>query len=204
MVEENVAQYLIQLHALSGCDSVSGFFGHGKKAIINSAAKAGTDIQRLQELGSSLTCDNELSKGVVKFILRYVYKEKEEAKIYFARAKKWNSMKKKDTARLTPDQDSLYLHIRHANYQALIFRSYANASAPASPFEHGWVRNDQGYLEPTTSTTASIPENIMDIFTDSDEEEGSADDEYASSLQDEDSDEILSQSDESDFEEELI
>eukprot|EP00794_Sanderia_malayensis_P001038 gene1038-365_t len=71
-------------------------------------------------------------------------------------------------------------------------------------FEHSWVRNDQGYLEPITSTTASIPENIMDIFTDSDEEEGSADDEYACSLEDEDSDESLSQSDESDFEEGLI
>ena len=203
MLKENHARYIIQLHVLSGCDSVSGFFCHGKQAIFNSAITAGADIQELQRLGTSLTCNNELMQGVAKYILRFIYKEKETARINIARAKRRNCMKKKNTARLPPDEDSLYLHIRRANYQAHIFRSYANLSAPASPYDHGWARNDQGYLEPIKTTTASIPKDIEDMSTELDAGEGPADNDYAGSLQDDDTDGSSTLSDEYDSEEEL-
>ena len=205
MEKEDVARYIIQLHVLSGCDSVSGFFDHGKQAIFSSASRAGADIQELQRLGTSLTCNNELLKGVVKSILCFVYKEKETTRINISRAKRWNSMKKKNTARLPPDEDSLYLHIRRANYQAHIFRSYADPSAPVPPYDDGWVSNDQGYLELIRSTIASIPEDSKEISTEMDAAEGQADNDYASSLEDDDSDDSddsLALSDECDSEEE--
>ena len=85
MVKVDVARYIIQLHVLSGCDSVSGFFGRGKQVIFNSASRAGADIQAPQRLGTSLTCNNELMEGVAKFILRVVYKEKKTTRINSAR-----------------------------------------------------------------------------------------------------------------------
>ena len=110
---------------------------------------------------------------------------------------------KEKRSRLPPDEDSFYLHIRCANYQAHIFRSYTNPSAPVPSYDHGWVRNDKGCLDPIRSTMASIPEDIKDISIELDAAEGQADNDDASSLEDDDSDDSLALSDEYDSEEEL-
>ena len=115
-------------------------------------------MQALQRLETSLTCNNGLMKAVAKFILRVTYEEKETTQINVARAKRWNSTKKKKMARLPPDEDSLYLHIRHANYQAHIIRYYKNPSAPVPPYDQ-WRggRGEPGAVAPPVSVFEGVP-----------------------------------------------
>ena len=57
----DLALVIIQIHVLTGADVTSGFFGKGKKAVINRALKNIEDTQKLlADLGKSLVLRKEV------------------------------------------------------------------------------------------------------------------------------------------------
>ena len=98
-----MADVMIQLHVLTGCDSNSAFFGVGKKKIFDVVKSSGEARMLLESCGRSLDITKSTTGNLTKFILRYIYNDRQSVSVTEARVKKWKSlMKKKSLARLPP------------------------------------------------------------------------------------------------------
>ena len=124
MCSVEVCDIIIQLHVFTGCDSVSGFFGHGKSSVYPKPSNIEEVKQLLASLGSSKEINNALVKSIEKFVIKFVYNDNKSESLAECRALKWEQMKKKTTGRLPPDPDSFELHVKRANFQCYIFRHY--------------------------------------------------------------------------------
>ena len=109
---KEILQYITQIYVISGCDSVSGFYGHGKKTIVKKALASPDSCNSLLNLGKKVPFDGSKIHEVEEFVLKCVYAETKIQSTNISRAKSWNKMKKKNTARLNPDMDSLLQHVK--------------------------------------------------------------------------------------------
>ena len=97
----------------------------------------------ISNLGREYAVTDKVLKKAELFAIQTIYKHDKSTSLNEARALNWKQMKNKTTIRLPPDQDSLTLHVRRANYQAYVWNSYAAPHGPQTPFGHGWnLEND--------------------------------------------------------------
>ena len=71
-----------------------------------------------------------------------------------------------DMSLLPPYQESLKMHVRRANYQALIWKK-ADQATPSipGPDRHGWNTNVEGGLEICGTNGNLMPQELTDIIT---------------------------------------
>ena len=71
-----------------------------------------------------------------------------------------------DMSLLPPCRESLKMHVRRANYQALIWKK-ANEATPSipGPDGHGWNTNNEGELEICWTNGNLMPQELADIIT---------------------------------------
>ncbi len=94
LCSSEMADVIIQLHVLTGCDSNSAFFGHGKKKIFDVVKSSEEARTLLKSCGRSLDITKSTIDNLTKFILRYVCNDHRQSKNPTeARAKKWKSFK---------------------------------------------------------------------------------------------------------------
>ena len=108
-------------------------YGHSKKAIY-------TKIQKNRMLLNIGNNENILEidiNSARKFVIKIMYSDKNNCNLAQARTKKWKQMKNKTTLLLSPDEDSLYQLMLHANYQAKIWHGFSSPACPPSPLNHG-------------------------------------------------------------------
>ena len=121
LCSSEMADVIIQLHVLTGCDSNSAFFGHGKKKIFDVVKSSEEARTLLKSCGRSLDITKSTIDNLTKFILRHVCNDRQSNNPTKARVKKWKSFKKKTSlARLPPDEDSLFYQIKRGNYLSFI------------------------------------------------------------------------------------
>ena len=121
LCSSEMADVIIQLHVLTGCDSNSAFFGHGKKKIFDVVKSSEEARTLLKSCGSSLDITTSTIDNLTKFILRHVCNDRQSNNPTKARVKQWKSFKKKTSlARLPPDEDSLFYQIKRGNYLSFI------------------------------------------------------------------------------------
>ena len=153
-----MSNVIVPLHAFTGCDCVTGFFGHSEKSIFD---KAGEFIDLLANLGRRLNVTKELTENLDKFTIRVIYNVRNSKTLAEARAKKWNSMVKEGTLRLAPDKDSFNQHLNRANYQAHIWLHYNNPRPPVSPLSYGWeMKSDIIKPQNKGRTRDNVPQKI--------------------------------------------
>ena len=72
-----------------------------------------------------------------------------------------------DMSLLPPCRESLKMHVRRANYQALIWKK-ADQATPSipGPEGHGWNTNVEGELEICWTNGNLMPQELADIITD--------------------------------------
>ena len=133
LVTEEMADCIVQLHCITGCDANSGFFGKGKSSLYSKVAKSALARQQLSRFGESLELEEEVLEELFQFTRLLVYGDKKSAE---ARATKWKQMKNKSFIRLPPDADSLHQHCLRANYLAYLVRHPSLKHHP-SPLGHG-------------------------------------------------------------------
>ena len=132
------------LYALTGCDSVSAFSGHGKVAVVKLIMKGDRQQKAMEGLGETWILLKELFILLEEFV----------CKMYASQTSLTNvndliyllfSIKKGDVdlSQLPPLEDTLLLHAQHANYQACIWhRCFEQQTQVPSPVEHGWMIED--------------------------------------------------------------
>ena len=158
LCDEKMAESIIPLHVLTGCDHNSGFYGVGKKAVIDRLQNYKEAHNLLAKCGTQLPVTKEIINDLEQFVIRYIYCDTRNKTLAEARAAKWAALKKKKIIRLVPDQDSLYPHLERTNYLTYLQKHYNLQSHP-SPIGHGWQLVN-GLCLPVRYNQPSLPPSI--------------------------------------------
>ena len=101
---------LPQFHSLTGCDTVSHFFGISKTCVFERLLKDASAAHLIEKLGKSASTVSEgLLCQVMIFIQKYVYRGKTNEELVETRMRQYNTMKTKTTQTILPDPHSLKL-----------------------------------------------------------------------------------------------
>lgn len=136
------------LHCITGCDTVSGCFGHSKKAIFDCGMRNMKLFESLKDLGSSLELSPRLIASLKVFIIRLVYNDITSSSSQQAIKKKWSAQKNKSLERLPPDPETFKYHCLRANLQCYMMKSYDSEGGSPSPLTHGWKKGYDGTIQP--------------------------------------------------------
>lgn len=160
MCSKEITRILVPLYVLTGTDVTSGFFAHGKKTIYDRVACSDTAKALLLGLGQELIVSKAVISEVVEFTMRYIYNDTKSKTLGEARSSKWLQMKRKHTARLPPDLDSMTQHIKRVNYVTFIYLHFAFPNFP-SPLGHGWFKEGDKCL-PVRFTQEALPKSLQE------------------------------------------
>ena len=172
---------LIGLYCYTGEDCNSAFKGKGKIGPLKKLEKNPRFQKVFAELGSrwdvepSLLTDLEAFTCIMYGHTRVTDVDEVRAlmmKKLVGEDMNLNAKSKVDLARLPPCKNSLYPHIRRANYRvAQLKRSHIPIFDVPEATRHGWLEGDDGHLEPLWSDGPVLPQSLVDVLVTSDEEE---------------------------------
>ena len=133
-------------HSLTGCDTTSQFFGHGKKTAWgawNSSPRLTETLVELTDNPELLTPESVHMQRIERFVLQMYSKGCDSAGVDEARHRLFTTGKK-SLDKLPPTQAALYQHVRRALLQASFFWNQALISQQEIPdfSEWGWQRDD--------------------------------------------------------------
>ena len=158
LVTDEMADCIVQLHCMTGCDANFGFYGKGKKSVYDQVAKSPVARQQLSQCGDSLELEEEVLQELFKFTRHVIYGDHKSSTMAEARAVKWKSMKNKSFIRLPPDEDSLRQNCLRANYLPYLVRHPSLKHHPL-PIGHGWQLVD-GHCRPVRYTQPALPTHL--------------------------------------------
>ena len=92
LVSEEMADCIVQLHCITGCDANYRFYGKGKSSVYDKVMKSPVAQRQLLQCGYSLDIEEEMVEELFKFTRHGDMKSRTMAA---ARATKWKKMKKK-------------------------------------------------------------------------------------------------------------
>lgn len=134
---DEVSDALNGFHCLTGCDTVSAFYGNGKLKAVKKLLSNREHCTTFRMLGGAFTLTEELYQGTEAFICD-LYDLKDCRDVNDARSQLFKSGKCTDRS-LPPNQDTLRKHTQRANYQAAIYRrSLESQPDIPPPMSHGW------------------------------------------------------------------
>ena len=147
---------ILQVHAITGCDTVNSFYGIGKPTAL-AAARTGEYL--LTELGSLNASINDVITEGTKFISAcYGHPSTDMTD---CRKTVWHKKTSNDTVvkapelqSLPPTSDSFQYHMLRAHAQAIVWMSTMDAHPPYfDPLHFGWeVDSSRTFLLPKIST----------------------------------------------------
>lgn len=160
-LDESVREHILGFHAVSGCDTTSSFYGHGKKKawqtyLGNPGLLSGIGHDGLTE---------EKYQNVEEFVCRLydvnedTFSVNEARHILFCKSKS-------PSEGLPPTQNALRFHVKRVQYQASIWlKSSNNRQNNKSPVDSGgWViENDR--LAPVLMDTDPVPKKCLEIIS---------------------------------------
>ena len=88
LLSSEMAEVIIQLHVMTGCDHNCGFYGRGKRAIIEKVMKVPDARSLLHGCGDMLPIPSTVLNNLKKFVIKYIYGSNEMS-CAETRAKQW-------------------------------------------------------------------------------------------------------------------
>ena len=140
---EEIATKLPVIHALTGCDTTSSFFGTGKVRLIKKLKKESSSLTLLEGFGHNRRLsndedneDDEVYSNVKKFVQTMVYNGKEDETLVETRVRLYKALKTKSSESIPPDPDSLCQAIyRIIHYQLYYWLNFSEQIVDYIPFE---------------------------------------------------------------------
>ena len=160
-----VADALVGMHVFTGCDTVSAFAGRGK---IN-AFKQLKSNDRYQaaygEFGGSVTVSPELFSLLQEITCTLYQTSTPITSVNTLRYQLFCTKRGEcESSGLPPCQDSLWMHVQRANYQAGVWRKCLEAKPHLpSPTECGWVMED-GNLAIKWMQGSPTPQAVLELL----------------------------------------
>ena len=128
---------IIPLHIMTGSDHTSVFYGVGKKMVSDCVSKSAEARNLLISCDTSLNLTDKAIADMSKFVIKYVYNNKNSITSAAARAAKWRCQKIKSITRMIPDLESSLHQFKRVNYMIYIQKNFHLKEHP-SPLLHGW------------------------------------------------------------------
>ena len=150
----NLASIAVRAYVVSGCDSISAYFGKGKKSIWPAVQKS----EEAQALLRELT-----EESLRKFTIKFVYNDKKSETLAEMRQNKWKKIKKKKNKfeRIGIDEDS---HSQRSKRVAFVVKSIENFRDPSeygNPLDNGYVLNEHFKCVPLRYTKDALPDELL-------------------------------------------
>ena len=154
----NALKALIPFHTLTGCDTTSFLAQHTKWSAWD-VLKSDANSLLIQNLGEDSFDESDFIK-IEKFFC-ILYGMPNENDINKVRVELF--LRNRIPEALPPTKDALYLHIKRAHYQSLVWKK-ANFPRPTLPevTELGWKMSD-GKLKPILMTKSAIPDDELKL-----------------------------------------
>ncbi|XP_071817001.1 uncharacterized protein [Apostichopus japonicus] len=157
------ARGLLGLHAFTGCDSVSSFYGKGKAKSLSSFLNDDGAVSAMNQLGSHAVVTESLLIECETFVCK-LYGSETTTSVNQLRHENFTRTQVK-SSRLPPNKDSLSLHIKRANYQAYIWRNALKAFPELpTPIGQGWKMDGTGIVI-AWMTLPPAPKAIMELLS---------------------------------------
>ena len=154
---------LLSVYCISGCDTVSSFFGHGKKSAFKVLKKYSSDLQGLKDMGQNSALTREQIDAGVKFV-GMLYGDTNTTSLNSLRSGKASG--KVGPRKLPPTDDSLKSHLLRSVLQLYVWRHALIPNPTAlEPTSFGWKRDESNErLIPVMMTQpAAAPELLNDV-----------------------------------------
>ena len=87
-LDQNEAKCLIPFHVMTGCDSNSCFYGHGKLSLFERMAKSAEARSLLLKCGESLQLSDDALNDLKIYVMRYMYGDVRSSSLDLLRAEK--------------------------------------------------------------------------------------------------------------------
>ena len=161
---EAMSNALPALHAVSGCDSTSAFFGVGKQKAYKIVKSSDRFQEVLARMGDTFDFDENLFAAVQEMVAEF-YGVKTCPSINDARYRKFCTKNKvPEPHKLPPTKDELLLHCQRPNYVRCIWKSAlsANDMSP-TPEGRGWLLKN-GMLETNSMSQKPAPRHLTRIL----------------------------------------
>ena len=156
-LSSNTLKALIPFHTLTGCDTTSYLAQHTKwTAWEHLKSDLGSGL--IQNLGEDCFGDLDLTRIEKFFCILYGMPKEDDIN----KVRLHLFLKNKIPEALPPTKDALYLHIKRAHYQSLIWKK-ANFPDPSLPeaLAFGWKVTETGRLKPILMTKDAIPDDEL-------------------------------------------
>ena len=160
---KNVCKSLPGFHAVTGCDSTSSFAGIGKKKAFKILLENNAYQEALGELGDKVEISNNTLVTCEQFVCN-LYTNVKKAGCKVDDIRYWLfCQKQKRNEGLPPTSDSLYQHLKRANFQAYVWKkSFESIQHLPKPENHGWkIEND--VLQPVLMTKDPAPTGLLQL-----------------------------------------
>ena len=172
---DDKCRFLLAVHALSGCDTVSFPCGKGKVSAINVLLK--NDLSGMEKLGERETTQGELVE-IAKMFFFLLYAQRDATTMKEARYNFFKKRKKPPCLKYLPPTDqNLLLHVLRAHLQVMLWKSADKARPPditSDITKYGWEITNNGSVMPVTSTQPVAPPKLLEVVSCSCKAEGSA------------------------------
>ena len=173
----DLCEVLPALQFFTGCDTTSAFVRRGKVAPLKVLEKRKYFLSTFRSLGQASeieeTAFNELEQFVCCMYGKPKYSTVNKLR-YHLFIQKYQPTSGSlltsgdgiDLSLLPSCRDSLYMHIKRANYQTLLWNS-AQERFPGipEPIGHGWTTDDKGKLTYDWACGDIMPQELIDIIS---------------------------------------
>lgn len=164
-VGDAVAKSLLVVHAISGCDTTSALFGHGKKGVLKVLTKSKEIMSLAQRFGADdVTNDEAIDLG--KQLLAVIYGGKPTDNLNGMRHNIYCHLTSTATRavqpeRLPPTENSAKFHSLRTHLQVLQWKTLMSCNA--NPEEWGWKKSDDDTYLPIATDIEPAPEDILNF-----------------------------------------
>lgn len=167
-IGKELCQALIGVHAFTGCDTVSAFYGKGKAKAVK-LVKADIIYQNVfSQLGREWMVSEDTFDLLQAFTCMLYDQIKSGVKV--VNELRYNIFIAKtgeaDSSQLPPCRDCLAKHVARANYQAGIWRRcLENDPDIPYPIDHGWVIDEPSTLSVEWMSGPTAPDDILEMLS---------------------------------------
>ena len=109
---------IVPLHAMTGCDHTSRYYGIGKIKVTKRVKKFPDTRKLISACGENIMITDDDIQKWTQFVIKYILKLQEQNDCRSQSIKVKTTKKKKSLTRMIPDMDSLIHHTKRANYIA--------------------------------------------------------------------------------------
>ena len=167
-IGRDMCQALLGMHAFTGCDTVSAFFGKGKAKALRILQTDSNYRDTFKKLGQEWILSEDNFKQLEAFTcVLYDNINSGKRTVNELRYKLFVAKRgEAESAQLPPCRDCLIMHAMRANYQVGIWRRCLEPDPEIPyPIDHGWVIDAPDVLSVDWLNGPVAPDDVMEMLS---------------------------------------